>query len=182
LNISVWELAAAQVSVTEPGSRIYEFFVWLRGSPLGQLMRSSGVWTYGVVNLVHIIGVASLFGAVLILDLRLLGAWKKVSVAAISAVAVPIAKTGFCIAALAGICMISTNATDYAGNPFLLIKFPAIFLGLVNALVLNRQTAWQQRATREFSPSERKRLAVLGGVSLACWLTAISAGRMIGYW
>jgi Family of unknown function (DUF6644) len=175
-------LALAQVSLTEPGSRIYEFFVWLRASPLGQAMRSSGVWTYGVVNLIHIIGVASLFGSVLILDLRLLGLWKNVSIAAISAVAVPIAKTGFCVAALAGICMISTNATDYAGNPFLLIKFPAIFLALVNALILNRQTAWRQRHTREFSPRERRRLAWLGGISLVCWLTAISAGRMIGYW
>ena len=91
----------AQVSLTEPGSHIYQFFVWLRASPIGEAMRGSGVWAYGVVNLIHIIGVASLFGAVLILDLRLLGAWKKVSVAAISAVAVPIAKTGFCIAALA---------------------------------------------------------------------------------
>jgi hypothetical protein len=175
-------LAAAQVSLTEPGSRIYELFVWLRGSPLGQLMRSSGVWTYGVVNLIHIIGVATLFGSVLILDLRLLGAWKKVSIAAVSDVAVPMAKTGFCIAATAGICMISTNATDYAGNPFLLIKFPAIFLALTNAVILQRQTAWRERKTRELSASERKKLAWMGGVSLACWLTAISAGRLIGYW
>jgi len=168
--------------LTEPGTRLYQFLVWLRGSPLGQLMRSSGVWTYGVVNLIHILGVASLFGAVLILDLRLLGAWKKVSIAAVSSVAVPIAKGGFCVAALAGICMISTNATDYAGNPFPLIKFPAIFLALVNAAILSRQTAWRQRQTREFSPSEQKRLACMGGISLACWLTAISAGRLIGYW
>jgi hypothetical protein len=170
------------IGLTEPGSRLYELLVWLRGSPLGEAMRSSGVWTYGVVNLVHILGVASLFGAVLILDLRLLGVWKKVSVATISAVAVPIATTGFCVAAIAGICMISTNATDYAGNPFLLIKFPAIFAGFVNAAILTRQTAWKQRKTREFSPSEEKKLAVLGGISLACWLTAMSAGRMIGYW
>ena len=145
-------------------------------------MRSSGVWTYGVVNLIHILGVASLFGAVLIMDLRLLGLWKKLPVAAVANLAMPIAKVGFGVAAVAGICMISTNATDYAGNPFLLIKFPAIFAGLVNALVLNRQPAWRQRRTREFSPSEGKRLAVLGGISLACWLTAISAGRLIGYW
>ena len=168
--------------LSEPGTFLYQLFVWLRGSPIGEAMRSSGVWAYGVVNLIHIIGVASLFGAVLILDLRLLGVWKKVSLAAISDVAVPIAKTGFCIAALAGICMISTNATDYAGNPFLLIKFPAIFLALVNALILNRQTAWQQRKTRELTASEQTKLAWMGGISLACWLTAISAGRMIGYW
>jgi hypothetical protein len=182
LNADLLVSALAQVRLTEPGSRIYEFFVWLRGSPLGEAMRDSGLWTYGVVNLIHIIGVAALFGAVLILDLRLLGAWKKVSIAAVSAVAVPIATIGFCVAAVAGICMISTNATDYAGNPFLLIKFPAIFLALVNAAILNRQTAWRQRRTREFSPGEQRKLAWMGGISLVCWLTAISAGRMIGYW
>jgi hypothetical protein len=171
-----------QVSLTEPGSRIYGLFEWLRASPIGRAMRSSGVWAYGVVNLIHIIGVASLFGAVLLLDLRLLGAWKKVPIAAISEVAVPIAKAGFGVAAVAGICMISTNATDYAGNPFLLIKFPAIFLALANALILTRQRAWRERKSRQLSASEQSRLAWMGGISLACWLTAIGAGRLIGYW
>ncbi|HWA21210.1 MAG TPA: hypothetical protein VG735_02320 [Caulobacterales bacterium] len=168
--------------LTEPGSAIYAVFVWLHGSPLGEAMRSSGVWTYGVVNLIHILGVASLFGAMLILDLRLLGAWKTISIAQLSAVTTPIAVTGFCVAAAAGICMISTNATDYAGNPFLLIKFPAIALALANAAIASRQTAWRQRHTRAFSPSEERTFAWLGGISLACWLTAIAAGRMIGYW
>jgi hypothetical protein len=168
--------------LTEPGTFLYQVLVWLRDSPLGEAMRNSGVWTYGVVNLAHILGVASLFGAVLILDFRLLGAWKRVPVAVISAVAVPIATAGFFVAAIAGVFMISTNATDYAGNPFLLIKFPAIALALVNAAILNRQTAWRQRRTREFSPDEQRKLAWMGGISLACWLTAIGAGRMIGYW
>jgi hypothetical protein len=145
-------------------------------------MRSLGVWAYGVVNLIHILGVASLFGSVLILDLRLLGLWKKVPISTISDVAVPIAKTGFVIAACAGICMISTNATDYAGNPFLLIKFPAIALALVNALILQQQTAWKERRKRALTFAEEKKLAWMGGISLACWLTAITAGRLIGYW
>ena len=156
-------LVLAQVSLTEPGSRIYQLFVWLRGSPIGQAMRGAGVWSYGVVNLIHILGVASLFGSVLILDLRLLGFWKKASLAAVSEAAVPIAKVGFCVAATAGICMISTNATDYAGNPFLLIKFPAIGLALVNALVLNRQTAWKERKSRELTDHEQRKLAWMGG-------------------
>ena len=29
---------------------------------------------------------------------------------------------------------------------------------------------------------EQAKLAVMGGTSLVCWLTAITAGRMIGYW
>ncbi len=58
---------------------MYQFMAWLQGSILGHAMRESGVWTYGVVNLFHILGVSALFGAVLILDLRLLGLWRKVT-------------------------------------------------------------------------------------------------------
>jgi hypothetical protein len=92
---------------------------------------------------------------------------------------VPVAAVGFVVAALSGACLIATNATEYVGNPFLLIKFPAIALGLLNVHFL---PAWKARRTREPSDQERVQLAAAGGVSLACWFTAVSAGRMIGYW
>ena len=78
--------------------------------------------------------------------------------------------------------MLAIKAADYIGNPFLLIKFPAIALALVNIAVLHRSTAWQAHRTRDLLPPERHRLAVHAAVSLAFWLTAITAGRMIGYW
>ena len=161
---------------------LYEFMAWLQGSALGHAMRESGVWTYGVVNLVHILGVASLFGSVLVLDLRLLGFWRKVTLAAISEPTVTIATTGFVIAVLSGGCLLATKATEYVSNPFIYIKFPAIGLGLVNVAVLHFSPAWKQHRERELSPQEQSKLAVIGGVSLVCWLTAITAGRMIGYW
>src|SRR5258708_28648979 len=103
---------------------------WLEASALGHAMRESGVWTYGLVNLIHILGVASLFGAVLVLDLRLLGLWRKVTLPAISEPIVPVATAGFVIAVLSGICLLATKATEYAGNPFIYIKFPAIGFGI----------------------------------------------------
>ena len=161
---------------------MYEFMAWLEGSALGHAMRESGVWTYGIVNLVHILGVTSLFGSVLVLDLRLLGFWRKVALAAISTPAVPVATTGFAIAVISGICLLATKATEYVGNPFLYIKFPAIGLGILNVLVLKSLPAWKEHKIRELSGRERSTLAAFGGLSLFCWLTAISAGRMIGYW
>ena len=155
---------------------------WLEGSALGHVMRESGVWTYGIVNLVHILGVCCLFGSVLILDLRLIGLWRNVGLSAISEPAVPVAVVGFAVAAASGVCLLATKATEYAGNPFMYIKFPAIALGLVNVAVLTRLSAWRDRARRELSKRERSQLAVAGGISLLCWITAITAGRMIGYW
>ena len=159
-----------------------DFLAWLEGSVLGHAMRESGLWTYGIVNLAHIMGVAALFGSILVLDLRLLGAWRKIPLAALSRPAVHVAAAGFTVAALTGAGLLATQATEYVGNPFFYIKFPAIFLGLVNALWIRRSAAWAAHGARALTERENSRLAFMGGVSLLCWLTAISAGRMIGYW
>jgi hypothetical protein len=155
---------------------------WLQASALGHAMRESGLWTYAIVNLCHILGVAALFGAVLILDLRLLGVGRRTPLAALSDAAVPVAVCGFLIAATTGVGLLATRATEYVGNPFFYIKFPAIAAGTLNVLVLNASPAWRARRQRPPSPAEARQLAWMGGTSLACWLTAVSAGRLIGYW
>lgn len=159
-----------------------ELLTWLEASGLGAAMRNAGVWSYGVANLIHILGVATLFGSVLVLDLRLLGAFARAPLAAIAAPTVPLAATGFTIAVLSGSCLIVTNATEYIGNPLLLIKFPAIALGLLNALALGFVPAWRERGARELTARERRQLAAFGGLSLASWLTAVACGRLIAYW
>jgi hypothetical protein len=159
-----------------------ELLQWIEATSLGHLMRESGPWTYAIVNTAHILGVATLFGAVLALDLRLLGLWKRVRLIDLSSVITPIGMSGFAIAALTGAAMLATKATAYVDNPFLMIKFPAIALGLANVGVLNLTRAWKARGTRELSRAERRQLAVFGGISLASWLTAVTCGRMIGFW
>jgi len=155
---------------------------WLQGSALGHAMRESGVWTYGIVNLVHILGVAALFGSLLVLDLRLLGVWRKVALAAISEPTVPVATIAFFVASASGVCLLATKATEYVGNPFLYIKFPAIAFGILNVAALNSLAAWREHKIRKLSASEQSQLSVVGGISLICWLTAVTAGRMMGYW
>jgi len=161
---------------------VADLLVWLEGSALGHAMRNAGVWTYGIVDLTHILGVSSLFGSVLVLDLRLIGLWRRVPLGAIARPTVPIATAGFIVAATSGVCLITTNGSEYVGNPFLLIKFPAIFLGVVNVAILSRLPAWKARETREVTESEQRVLSVFGAISLLSWLTAIGAGRLIGYW
>ena len=155
---------------------------WLESSALGVFMRDTGPWTYPIVNVVHVFGVATLFGAVLVLDLRLLGAWRRAPLAPIATIAAPVAMAGFAIAATSGVCLLAANGSEYANNPVLLVKFSAIGLGLLNAVVLRRTAAWKAHTIRDPSRSEGRRLALMGGVSLVSWLTAVGAGRMIGYW
>jgi hypothetical protein len=153
-----------------------QFLVWLQASALGHLMREAGVWTYAAVNLIHILGVATLFGSVLVLDLKLLGMWPRITLRTVSEPTVPIAVIGFLIAAISGAGLLATKATEYQGNPFFYIKFSAIGLGLLNALLLNRLPEWRERDAR--TPA----LKMAGAISLLCWFIALSAGRLIGYW
>ena len=159
-----------------------EFLAWMQSSALGVFMRQSGPWTYAIVNLGHILGVSTLFGSILILDLHLVGLWRRVPLAALARATVPVAQVGFAIAVTTGAGLLSSNAMEYVDNPFFAIKFPAIGLGLLNIGLLSRLPAWRARGERELSSRERRLLAWMGGISLGCWLTAISMGRMIGYW
>lgn len=161
---------------------MYELLAWVEGSALGEAIRGAGTWSYGVVNLVHILGVATLFGSILVLDLTLLGLFPRAPLAVVSVPTVPLAAAGFVLAAVSGACLLATNATEYAGNPFLLVKFGAVLVGLANVAVVHRLPAWRLRWSSAPSPRQRRQLALAGGVSLAAWATALAAGRMIGYW
>lgn len=156
--------------------------MWLQSSSLGLLARRAGPNGYALINLTHVLGIATLFGPVLMLDLRLLGFWRRVPLLSISTIATPLARIGFAVAAISGALLLAGNATDYAGNPLLLVKFPAIGLALLNVFVLERTEAWRTHRLHDISDAQRRQLSLFGGVSLACWLTAISAGRLIAYW
>ena len=114
-----------------------EFLTLLEGSALGQAVRGMGVWSYGVINLVHILGISLLFGSIVVLDLRLMGLWRRLSLAVIATPILPLAALGFTTAAISGICLISVNATDYVGNP---VDFSSLFAWEI----LPRRGEWDQ--------------------------------------
>lgn len=159
-----------------------EFLTWLEASLLGRAIRGSGVWAYAVINTAHVLSVAALFGSILVLDLRLLGLWRRVSLVPIALAASQVGGLAFVAAIATGLCLLAVNGSEYIGNPWLLIKFPAIALGFVNALLVRRSAGWKALGARELTTTETRRLTMIGAVSLAAWLTALVAGRMIAYW
>ena len=161
---------------------MHVFLAWIESSALGHFVRESGAWTYPLVNLAHILGIGTLFGSVLVLDLSLIGAWRRDALPIFARAVAPLAGAGFLLAAVSGVALLSSNATEYQGNPFFLIKVPAIGAGLVNAVAMHRSGAWRALGSRDLSPREERRLVWTGGASLVCWTAAIAAGRMIGYW
>jgi len=155
---------------------------WLEMSALGVAMRETGVWTYAIVNLTHILGISLLFGAVVVLDLRLLSVWRSIPLDLVARPTTIVAGTGFGIAVLTGPALLATKATEYVGNPFLPLKLIAITLGIINVAIVHSLPAWKARANPELGTIQRRQLAIAGGTSLACWLSAIAAARLIAYW
>jgi hypothetical protein len=151
----------------------------IEASAPARLLRQ-GLWLYPFVSILHVLGIALLFGAIAVLDLRLLGLWRRLPVPELARLALPVAVTGLALALLSGPLLFSVEAQDYIANPFFWSKLTAVALGLLNVLLLHRSAAWRRAAGEGNGSSARLRLG--GAASLACWLVAIAAGRLIAYW
>jgi uncharacterized membrane protein SirB2 len=129
---------------------------------------------YPLVNTLHIVGIALLFGAIVPLDLRLIG-WRSQteSVERISRILLPVAIAGLLIAASAGLLLFATDARAYAAAPLFQAKVVLIALAIANALAL-RRIDWRAR-------QPGRRVAFAGAASILLWLGAITCGRLLGY-
>lgn len=156
-------------------------FDWLEASALGQAVRAAGPWTYAALNTAHVAGVATLFGAILVLDLRLVGFRGREGWRAVASACVPVAGAGLALALPTGLCLLSVNASDYGDNPLLLVKFAAILLGVLNLALLHARPEWRRREVPRDEAAPSPRLALAGALSIASWSTALVCGRLIAY-
>lgn len=144
----------------------------LQSSDLATALRLS-IWVYPLLSALHIAAIASIFGAILPLDLRLSGLWRSIPVQHIAAVARPVAAVGIIVAVASGGLLFSVDAVAYAGKTVSLAKLLFISLAIANALTIGR------RAIRADAGIASRRLA--SGLSISFWLTSILLGRMIAY-
>jgi hypothetical protein len=156
-----------------------EFASALQSTGLATALRQS-FWVYPIVNAGHIVGLALLFGAIVPLDLRLLGFWPRVPLAAMSRILLPVAFAGLALAVPTGVLLFSVRATEYAATPLLWIKFSLIACAIANALLLRLSLPWAVFEHSDLAGTT-PRLQLAGALSIGLWLGAIVAGRMIGY-
>lgn len=152
---------------------------WLAvlAAPLGQALIRWPV-LYIFANAGHILSLAMLIGATVILDLRLLGRFQRLPPSATAEVLSRIAAFALGAAILTGLLLFSVRPVDYAANTALQIKLVLVGLGALNALAARRSGDWQALLAGR-PPSLKLRLAA--AASLAIWLSALLAGRWIGF-
>ena len=94
------------------------FFAALEATAPAEYLRASR-WGYAAVNGAHILGIALLVGAILPLNLRLLGFWPSIPRANLLRVLVPISAMGLALAVLTGSllsCVTVPRSTMAAGS------------------------------------------------------------------
>jgi hypothetical protein len=151
----------------------------LQSTGIATALRHS-FWVYPLVNAGHIVGLALLFGAIVPLDLRLLGFWPKVPIVAISRILLPVAITGLALAVTTGALLFSVRAVEYARIWLFGLKFSLIAAAAANALLLHLSASWAVHRDSELLATA-PRLQLAGALSLALWLAVIMIGRVIGY-
>jgi hypothetical protein len=127
---------------------------------------------YPLVNVVHIVGIALLFGAIVALDVQLIRSRGETGGGDRSGtLLLPVALTGLTLAIPAGLLLFATDARSYAASPLFQAKILLIALAIGNALWF-QAAGWRHRGHGA---------AIAGTASILLWLGAIVLGRLVGY-
>lgn len=139
--------------------------------PLALAIRRS-IWAYPTLEAIHIAAFSVVFGSLMLLELRVFGLRRALPLVPLARLAIPTALVAFGIAAIAGVLMLISGATEIVPNPAFQVKLGLILIAGLNALWFHR------RDSLERHDGVAKAQALL---SLLLWAGVIFAGRLIAY-
>jgi hypothetical protein len=155
----------------------------LEASGLGQAMRQ-WLWLYPSVEVVHIVGIGLLFGSIAVLDLRLLGFSRSISVRRLARHVLPWTAASFLLIIPSGLLMFTAHATEFVQSEVFVLKILLILAAGLNAALFHTITfrtadVWDSEEMRKLAPPVSARAA--GAISLALWISVIACGRLLAY-
>lgn len=148
-----------------------EFFAGLEQLALARWLKGSFI-AYPIVNALHIMSIGALLTSVLLMDLRICGAFRSLPYAAFVALLRRTALAAFVGALVTGSLLFSVKASTYAAMPVFLAKMALILLAGVNFFTFLRFA----RGGDEPAGS-----AILAVLSILLWTSVLFAGRFIGF-
>jgi hypothetical protein len=149
---------------------------WIHDTWLGTVTREySWIFTTGLI--IHFIGLSLLLGAMLIVDLRLMGFPRQMPIAA-ALKFLPIAITGFVMNLLTGIVMVTFDPVGYWLNPAFRIKMILVLIAGLNALWF---TLVEHRhvISRPETEGQAVMVKISAALSLSVWFIVMIFGRLI---
>ena len=152
------------------------FFEWCYQTDIGEAIRNS-TWLFPVIEAFHLLGLGVTVGAVLIVDLRLLGVGLRLQpVAQLSADVEPWLLGSLTVMFASGSLLFLSEAIKcYYSFPFW-VKMTSLFLVLLFTFTVRR------RVTRTGVTSDRPLLGrSIAFISLGLWCGVAWGGRWIGF-
>lgn len=150
----------------------------LENSALAELVRRSAM-LYAALQVAHLLAMAALVGAGLVLDVRLLGL-TRMPLAQLLRLTDPLLQTAAVVALLTGLAMFSSEATTMAGNPAFKVKI--VLLGLLFGNALGFQFG-ARRSLASWAEAGPPPLAarVAGAVAIVGWIGTVTVARLIAF-
>jgi len=152
----------------------------IQASPPAEWMRTS-VKAMPIVESVHVLAAATVFGSVFVVDLRLLGLIDTARpVTRIAREMLRLTWVAFGVAVIAGALMFSANAHTYVINTAFRLKMAALLLAGVNMVVFHALT---YRTVDSWDRSNPVPLParIAGLTSILLWVCVICCARWIGF-
>jgi hypothetical protein len=138
------------------------------------------LWGYPLLLSLHVVGLATVAGIFLMLDLRILGFNKGVSYESFLSL-FGLAWVGLAVNAISGTALFSSQATTFISSTPFLLKIGSITVGVICAVMIRgklRESAASWDVSDNATSGSTRLLAV---ISILCWIGAIGAGRLIAY-
>ncbi|OWQ93877.1 hypothetical protein CDN99_00140 [Roseateles aquatilis] len=127
-------------------------------------------WIYPALETLHLMGLAALFGGLLIFELRMLGRATALDPSALARLSVPVALAGFALCAVTGVALFSAHADELWVSNALRLKMALILIAGANALWFH----WRGGVRAQDRMARWQCL-----LSLGLWVTVIVCGRWI---
>ena len=124
-----------------------------------------------LVRMAHILSISAFFGAIILLDLRLVGLRPAVQLKALSDLVMPFVYWTFGIGIATGLLLFFYDPVHVASHAYFSLKLILIALGVANAAMFNRKGFGVALAAPGGMPRHAR---IIGTVSLLIW-----AGVMI---
>lgn len=137
-------------------------------------------YAYAALEGVHLIGVAFFFGAIFLLDLRLLGATREMLAEPAARFLLRISVPAFVLLTGSGALLFVPSADRYAASPIFFAKLAAMAVGGLNALAFHL-VARRRVGTSSSSGGTERAGRATAVVSVLVWLAVIALGRSLGY-
>lgn len=135
-------------------------------------------WTWPAAETLHFIGMSLLFGTIFIIDLRLLGLFRRLILLRALHGLIPWAGLGFAINLLTGVAFVVSDPTKYISNIAFQFKMLFVLLAGLN-LIFYRLKVDKTIRTSADDAACGVAARVAGATSLLTWTLVIFCGRFI---